>query len=73
MNIFYAALAYPVGSLSDRIDRRIILVVGNIVAGYLWDQFGPSGTFWSGAGITTIALTGFGLLQISRRSFRGGD
>jgi MFS family permease len=31
MNVAYAGSAYPLGSLSDRIDRRAILVVGSTV------------------------------------------
>ncbi|HYM30680.1 MAG TPA: MFS transporter, partial [Candidatus Cybelea sp.] len=28
MNVVYAALAYPMGALSDRVDRRLLLVAG---------------------------------------------
>ncbi len=142
MNVVYAASAYPAGTLSDRMDRRIILAVGfavliaadailalatgiwlvmagtvlwglhmgltqgllaamvadttpprirgtafgifnlvtgvallggNLVAGLLWDHYGPSSTFFAGAGITAIALAGLVTLQGSGHSLRTRD
>lgn len=43
----------------------IAILGGNIVAGLLWDRFGPSATFYAGAAITTIAL--IPLLASTRR------
>jgi len=129
MSVTYAASAYPAGLLADRMDRRLLLVVGvlaliladlvlafgggivvvmigvalwglhmgltqglistllvgtvpsalrgtafgvfncvsgillfisSLLAGFLWDQFGPSATFLAGTGFATLAL--FGLL-----------
>ncbi len=31
MNVVYAVSAYPAGTLSDRMDRRIILAIGFVV------------------------------------------
>ncbi len=142
MNVVYAVSAYPAGSLSDRMDRRIILAVGfvvliaadvvlalatgiwpvmvgvvlwglhmgltqgllaamvvdttppkirgtafgifnlvtglallggNLVAGLLWDHYGPSSTFFVGAGITAVALVGLVTLQGSGLSVRNKD
>ena len=142
MNVVYAVSAYPAGTLSDRMDRRIVLAVGlvvliaadvvlalatgiwlamagvvlwglhmgltqgllaamvadatapeirgtafgifnlvtglallggNLVAGLLWDHYGPSATFFVGAGITAVALAGLVALQGSRHSHRNKD
>jgi MFS family permease len=142
MNVVYAISAYPAGTLSDRMDRRIILAVGfavliaadvvlalatgiwmvmagtvlwglhmgltqgllaamvadttpprirgtafgifnlvtgvallagNLVAGLLWDHYGPSSTFFAGAGITAIALVVLVTLQSSGDSLRTRD
>jgi len=125
MNVFYAGAAYPAGILSDRVDRKNVLLIGvafliaadvvlgysaslwmlalgvglwglhmaftqgllatmitdttppelrgtaygvfnlvcgiamlvaSVIAGLLWDQFGPSVTFFTGAAFTTVAL-----------------
>ncbi len=142
MNVVYAVSAYPAGTLSDRMDRRIILAIGfvvliaadavlalatgiwlvmagtvlwglhmgltqgllaamvvdttppkirgtafgifnlvtgvallagNVVAGLLWDHYGPSSTFFAGAGITAVALVGLVTLQGSGHSLRTKD
>ena len=142
MNVVYALSAYPAGTLSDRMDRRIILAAGfavlivadavlalatgiwmvmagtvlwglhmgltqgllaamvadttparirgtafgifnlvtgvallggNLVAGLLWDHYGPSSTFFAGAGITAIALVGLVTLQGGGHSLRSKD
>ncbi len=142
MNVVYAVSAYPAGTLSDRMDRRIILAIGlvvliaadavlalatgiwlvmagtvlwglhmgltqgllaamvadtmpprirgtafgifnlvtgvallggNLVAGLLWDYYGPSSTFFAGAGITAVALVGLVSLQGSGHSLRTKD
>ncbi len=142
MNVVYAASAYPAGTLSGRMDRRLILAVGfvvliaadavlalatdiwvvmvgtvlwglhmgltqcllaamladatlprirgtafgifnlvtgmallsgNLLAGFLWDHYRPSTTFFAGAEITAVALVGLITLQDSRLSFRMTD
>lgn len=37
----------------------VSLLCASVLAGFLWDQFGPSATFLSGAVLTAIALLGF--------------
>ena len=37
----------------------VALLCASVLAGFLWDQFGPSATFFAGAGLTAIALLGF--------------
>jgi MFS family permease len=37
----------------------VALLVASVLAGFLWDWFGPSATFLSGALLTAIALVGF--------------
>jgi MFS family permease len=127
MNVVYAASAYPAGRLSDRVDRRLVLVAGcvalvgadlvlalaggvglvmagialwglhmgltqgllaalvadttparlrgtafgvfnlvggaamlvaSVLAGWLWDHYGPPATFYAGAAFTVAALAG---------------
>jgi MFS family permease len=41
----------------------IALLAASILAGALWDQFGPSGTFFAGALITAIALASLSLTR----------
>jgi MFS family permease len=36
----------------------LTLFVASLLAGFLWDQFGPSATFLAGAGFTALALMG---------------
>jgi len=36
----------------------VCLFLASVLAGFLWDQFGPSATFFTGAGLTAIALLG---------------
>ena len=38
-------------------------LVASVLAGALWDSFGPPATFLAGAGFTTIALLGLALLR----------
>lgn len=106
LNVVYAASAYPAGTLSDRMDRRFILMIGfvvlivadatpakirgtafgifnlvtglallggNLIAGLLWDHYGPFATFFVGAGITAVALAGLVALQGSGLSVRNED
>ncbi len=51
----------------------LALLGGNLVAGLLWDHYGPSGTFFVGAGITAVALAGLVTLQSSGLSVRSKD
>ena len=37
----------------------VALLGASVLAGFLWDQFGPSATFLSGAVLTAVALFGF--------------
>jgi len=37
----------------------VSLFLASVLAGFLWDQLGPSSTFFAGAGLTAIALVGF--------------
>ena len=142
LNAVYAASAYPAGTLSDRMDRRFILMIGfvvlivadvvlalatgiwlvmagvvlwglhmgltqgllaamvadatppkirgtafgifnlatglallggNLIAGLLWDHYGPFATFFVGAGITAVALAGLVALQGSGLPVRNKD
>jgi MFS family permease len=137
MNIAYALSAYPVGALSDRVDRVTVLLAGvllliaadvvlallpgvvglmigtalwglhmgftqgsfaaliadtapaelrgtafgvfnlvtglalllaSVVAGLLWDRFGPQGTFLVGAAFALIALLGLMVMQTRGRA-----
>ena len=36
----------------------VALFLASVLAGFLWDQFGPSATFFAGAGLTALALIG---------------
>ena len=36
----------------------LILFFASLIAGFLWDQYGPSATFIAGAGFATLALVG---------------
>ena len=38
------------------------MLLASVIAGALWDAFGPQVTFLTGAGITTIALIGLVVL-----------
>ena len=51
----------------------LALLGGNVAAGWLWDTFGPSGTFLMGAGITSVALAGLVALRSGGRSLRHED
>ena len=51
----------------------LALLGGNLVAGLLWDSYGPSGTFLAGAGITALALVGLAALRGSRGSLPDED
>jgi MFS family permease len=48
----------------------VALLGGNIVAGLLWDHYGPSSTFFAGAGVTAVALTGLVTLHGEEHSLR---
>ena len=51
----------------------LALLGGNVAAGWLWDTFGPSGTFLMGAGITSVSLAGLVALRGAGRSLRHED
>lgn len=36
----------------------VMLFIASLLAGFLWDQFGPSATFLAGAGFTALAFVG---------------
>ena len=36
----------------------ITMLIASLLAGWLWDQYGPQATFYAGAGFTTMALIG---------------
>jgi predicted MFS family arabinose efflux permease len=36
----------------------LALLVASVLAGWLWDGFGPAFTFWAGAGFSALALLG---------------
>jgi MFS family permease len=37
----------------------IALLIASVLAGALWDAFGPAFTFYTGAGLTAMAWIGF--------------
>ncbi len=45
----------------------VAVLVASVMAGALWDQFGPATTFLAGAGITIISLLGFVVLLMHLR------
>jgi MFS family permease len=46
-----------------------VVLVGNVIAGVLWDVYGAATTFLTGAGLSVVAILALGLL----RTFRGGS
>src|SRR6185295_585505 len=48
----------------------LAMLAASVMAGALWDQFGPGATFIAGAGISVVSLLGFVLLSqhLRRRS-----
>lgn len=45
-----------------------VVLLGNIVAGVLWEVYGPTATFLNGAGFAAAALLGLFLFQVRRRA-----
>jgi MFS family permease len=45
----------------------IALLIASVLAGALWDIFGPMMTFLAGAGITSVALIWFALIEWQKR------
>lgn len=46
-NVLYAAASFPIGALSDRLGRRVLLAGGYLVAALTWLGFLlPLGNFW---------------------------
>lgn len=41
----------------------VAMLVASIIAGALWDVYGPAATFFAGAAFTAVALTGFLVLR----------
>ncbi len=41
----------------------IAMLIASVIAGGLWDAYGPAATFLAGAGFTVVALIAFGLSQ----------
>ncbi len=41
----------------------VAMLVASILAGGLWDLFGPRGTFLAGAGFTALALIALALVR----------
>jgi len=41
----------------------LALLAASVAAGVLWDQFGAQATFLAGAGLTTLALIGLGIVR----------
>ncbi len=50
----------------------IALLASSVLAGKLWDRFGPPSTFYAGAGFAGAALLGL-LLQIQKRNGKSGS
>ncbi|MEH6579530.1 MAG: MFS transporter [Amphritea sp.] len=48
----------------------VTLLAGNVVAGLLWNYYGPPSTFFTGAGITAVALTGLVCLHGNSHTLR---
>ena len=46
----------------------IAMLVASVVAGALWDAYGPTSTFLAGAGITAVALIGLAFVRGRARS-----
>jgi MFS family permease len=136
MSVIYAMAAYPVGALSDRMDRKALLMIGvffliaadlvlgvahspgmlafgvalwglhmafsqgllsamvadtapvrfrgtafgvfnfacgialllsSVIAGALWDMYGPAATFFAGAAFTALAMAGLVFTGYARR------
>jgi MFS family permease len=47
----------------------IALLAASVLAGALWDVFGPQGTFFAGAGFACLAM--IGLIPLHRRLIAG--
>jgi MFS family permease len=45
----------------------LAMLVASIIAGALWDTYGPAATFLAGAAFTALALTGFMIMQTRPR------
>ncbi len=62
-----AALRGTAFGLLNLVTGAVVLI-GNLVAGLLWEAYGPAATFLNGAGFAALALLGFVLLQPRRTS-----
>lgn len=45
----------------------LAMLVASIIAGALWDAYGPAATFFVGAAFTALALIGFVIILLRRR------
>ena len=45
----------------------IAMLIASVIAGGLWDAFGPAATFFAGAAFTAVALVGVVLVAIRQR------
>jgi MFS family permease len=45
----------------------IAMLCASVIAGGLWDQFGPQATFFAGAAFATLALIGFATVKVRMR------
>jgi MFS family permease len=42
----------------------LAMLAASVMAGWLWQSFGPSATFFAGAGLSVVAVAGFaGILR----------
>jgi len=53
----------------------LAMLAASVIAGLLWDQLGPPGTFGAGAGFALLALAGLGVVRgkIGTRGMRPSD
>jgi predicted MFS family arabinose efflux permease len=49
----------------ENVASGLAMLIGSILAGILWDQYGASVTFYAGALFCGIALTGLILYQLT--------
>ena len=49
----------------------IAMLLASVIAGVLWDKFGASVTFFTGAGLTTLALIGITFFHIKNKKVVG--
>ena len=57
------ALARIERELVQQFNRSGAMLAASLIAGALWDLYGPAATFLAGAAITAAALVGFGFVR----------